>query len=102
LKEPLLKKSFLTRISPFQKGKSVDFSCTCNNVLSLTYLLCNSSCHNPSSVRSLKSHLLSKHLFFSSRTSKPKPPWSFGLHIILHFVAYTSFWSREIAKKIAI
>jgi hypothetical protein len=65
-------------MSPFQKGESVGLTSTWDKVWFFTYLLYNSCCHVPSSDSSFKNHLLSKHLFFSSRTSIPKPPWSLG------------------------
>jgi hypothetical protein len=48
------------------------------------YLLCKSSCHTPSSMKSLNSHMLSKLLFLNSNTSTPRPPWSLGRQIIFH------------------
>jgi hypothetical protein len=90
LKEPLLKKSFLTLMSTFQKDESVGFPSTRGKVLSLRYLLHKSCCHIPCSVSNLNSYLLSKRLFYSWSTSIRKPPWSFGWQIIFHFWIYIS------------
>jgi hypothetical protein len=100
-KKPLLKNSSFTRIRPFQKDESVGFACTADKVLCLKYLLRSSSCHTPSSLSNLKSHLLSKHLFLSSRTSTPKPPWSLGRQTIFHFVRrYFFLFSSDCQKNL--
>jgi hypothetical protein len=63
-------------------------------------LLWRISCQTPSSFRSLNNHLLSKHLFFNSKTSTPNPPWSFGLQIMFHLVSlYFFLWPSFSQKK---
>jgi hypothetical protein len=49
----------------------------------------------------LNSHLLKRQLFLISRTSIPRPPWSFGRHIIFHFdsLYFFLFWSHCQKKR---
>ena len=70
----LLKKAVLTLISPFQNGESVGRIVTCDKVLDCKYLL-RSICAQVASVPTdnLSSHLLSRHLFLTSRFSIPNP-----------------------------
>jgi hypothetical protein len=84
LNEPKLMKVSLTFISPFQKWEYVGLLLQLPIVLSFIYLFFNYSCHMPSSFKSLKSHLLNKHLFWISKLCMPRPSWIFGWHIISH------------------
>jgi hypothetical protein len=59
-----------------------------------------SSCQTPSSLISLNSHLLSKLLFFNSKTSIPNPPWSLGRHMMFHLESlYFLLWPSLCQKK---
>jgi hypothetical protein len=100
----LLKKTTFVLISPFQKGESFGCAVTCARVLDCKYLLRNNYIHTPSpSTDSLYSHLLSRHLFFTSRFSIPKPPWSFSLQIISHLASlYFNLFSSLCQKKMVI
>jgi hypothetical protein len=100
MKEPLAKKFSLAFMRPFQKGESIGLLVTWDKVLECKYLLWMICCQTTFSLISLKSHLLNKHLFFNSRTSIPKPPWSFGLQIKFHFVRrYFFLWPSHCQKN---
>jgi len=45
----------------------------------------------PSSLMSLNTHLLSKHLFCKSKSKIPNPPWFLGVHSTSHFVSLYFF-----------
>jgi hypothetical protein len=74
LKFPILRKSSLTFIRPLQNCESLGFLITCVIALHPKYLFLISCCHAPSELIKLKSHLLRRHLFYSSRFSTPSPP----------------------------
>jgi hypothetical protein len=57
----------------------------------------------PSSLHSLKSYLLRRHLFCKSRLSTPIPPYSFGWHkmgqlINLYFFLWSSFCQKNLPQ----
>jgi hypothetical protein len=58
-----------------------------------------SSCHMPSSLQSLKSHLLKRHLFCISKFCTPKPPLSFGRHTKGHFTDLYFFLLLSFCQK---
>lgn len=98
LKWPLAKNSSFTLIIPFQNGESLGFAWTSGKVFWIKYLLCKNSCQTPS-LSNLKSHLLNKHLFLSSNTSIPRPPWSFGLQTIFYFVSLYFRLASSLCQK---
>jgi hypothetical protein len=91
-KEPCLRKVSLWCINPFQKGESVGLAWTSAIVFVFKYLLHSSSYHIPSSLMILNNHLLKRQLFLTSRTSMPKPPWSFDRQTMFHFVSLYFFF----------
>jgi hypothetical protein len=94
-----LKKSSFTLIRPFQNGESMGFMVTSAKHLECRYLFHNSSCHTPSSFKSLKSHLLRRHLFFKSNTSIPSPPWSLGWQIMFHLASLYFLLCQSLCQK---
>ena len=78
-------KSSFTLIRPAQNWESLGFLVTCVRDLEPRYLLRKNHYQMSSSLVSLNSHLFKRHLFGISKFIIPRPPWSRGLHIILHF-----------------
>jgi hypothetical protein len=72
LKQPVLQKSSFTFIKPFENGESNGCAVIWESVLECRYLLGIISCQTPSSLISLNSHLIVKHLFFSSKLLSPQ------------------------------
>jgi len=52
-----------------------------------------------SSLMSLNTHLLSKHLFYKSKFKIPNPPWSLGVHNTSHFVNLYFFLCPSLCQK---
>jgi hypothetical protein len=77
--DTLEKKLYLMRISPFQKEESVGLAFTWDRVLDCKYLFVINSCRTSSSLKSLTSHLLRKHLFFYFLDLYPKTPLIFRM-----------------------
>ena len=84
LNDPNPMKVSLTFIRPFQKWESVGFLEQLPMVLCFRYLFRKRYCHNPSSFINLKSHLLNKHLFCTSKFCMPRPSCILGWHKIFH------------------
>jgi hypothetical protein len=73
---------------------------TCVNVLFLRYLFISIYCQTPSPLINLKSHLLRRHLLWSSKFRTPNPPCSFKVQITSHLVnLYFFLWSSLCQKK---
>ena len=89
----------LTFIRPFQKWESIGFFSQPLNVLFVRYLLCSNSCHIPSSLHNLTTHLLSKHLFCISKYWTPRPPCVFGWQINFHFTTLYFFLCWSFCQK---
>ena len=88
-----------TFIRPFQKWESVGFFLQPLKVLFVKYLLRNNSCHIPSSLHNLTTHLLSKHLFCISKSWTPRPPCVFGWQINFHFTTLYFFLCWSFCQK---
>jgi hypothetical protein len=84
----LWKKVAFVLINPFQKGESLALTVTWAKVLDCKYLLRKICTHVPLVfTESLYNHLLSRHLFFTSKFPILRPPWSFGLQMMSHLVS---------------
>ena len=77
-------KSSFTFIRSAQNWESPGLLVTYVRDLEPRYLLRRSCCQMPSSLVSLNSHLLKRHLFWISKFIILRPPWSLGLQRILH------------------
>jgi len=96
---PHLRNSDLTLMRPDQKCESPGKCSTWVRDLYWKYFLLSRVCHIPCSFISLKSHLLSKHLFCASRFKIPKPPWSFEQQRTLHLVSLYFFLCSLLCQK---
>jgi hypothetical protein len=74
LKKTSLKEIILDSHKSFPKRWISRFCLSLRQSFIARYLVCNICCHMTSYESNLKSHLLIKHLFFSSSTSMPRPP----------------------------
>jgi hypothetical protein len=64
-------------------------------------LFLNRCCHTPSPLSNLKSHLLSKQMFFMSRLATPSPPISLGWQMIFHLASlYFFLWCPPCQKNL--
>jgi hypothetical protein len=67
--------------------------------LSLTYFFLSTSCHKPSSLKSLNNHLLSKHLFWTSKSKIPSPPCTLAYRVYSILPTCTSFCAHHTTRK---
>jgi hypothetical protein len=67
--------------------------------LPLRYFFFSISCHRPSSFINLNSHLLRRHLFWTSKSIMPRPPTLFGFRKILHIANLYFFLCSSHCEK---
>ena len=91
--------SSLTFMRPVQNWESPSMYWTCVKVLSLKYLFLSNCCQTPSPFNNLKSHLLRRHLLWTSRFRTPNRPWSLGVHTTSHFVGLYFFLCSSLCRK---
>ena len=98
-KLPKFRNLSLTFIKPDQNCESPGLFWIYAIGLSFMYFLFSRFCQRPSSLISLNNHLLSKHWFWMSKFFMPKPPWSFGWHIMLHLASLYFFLWLSLCQK---
>ena len=90
-KDPQTKTSSLIFINPLQKWESFGLAWTCDRDFVLKYLFRSKDCHVPSLFSKFTIHLLKRHLFWTSRSMTPRPPWSFGRQRMSHLAKWYFF-----------
>lgn len=91
-------KCFFATIRPAQKCESLGFQQVQDKAFDPKYFLHRSRCQ-PSSVRSLNSHLLSSAVFLTWRSWIPCPPRSLGRQTTSHLSSLYFFFSLSLCQK---